>query len=171
MADLFSHLHIEGSLLIAQVVNFLILLFVLGRFVYKPVLGMLEKRRMAIQEAIEKSDAIARQFQESQQLRSQELKKAREEAQAVVEEAKMRAGQQHDELMKKAYKEVEGLVARARKEIQAEKQEAMTQAQKEFQALLIPALARVIQEASDEKTQHAFLERAQERVKDLYPSA
>ncbi len=171
MSDLLAHLHIEGSLLIAQVVNFLILLFVLGKFVYKPVMAMLEKRRLSIQEAADKSDAIAKQFEESQQLRAQTLQKARDEAQGILEEAKIRATQQHEELMKKAYEEVESLVARARKEIQAEKQDAMKSAQEEFSALLMPALARVIQEASDEKTQHAFLERAEERVKELYPTS
>ncbi len=170
MSDLLAHLHIEGTLLIAQTVNFFILLFVLGRFVYKPMMAMLEKRRLAIQEAMEKSDAIAKQFKESQELRAKELQKAREEAQSIVEEAKSRTLVQHDEIIKKAFKEIEVLVARARKEIQTERQEAMVQAQKEFSTLLIPALARVIQEASDKKTQYAFLEKAQERIRELYPA-
>lgn len=171
MADLLAHLHIEGSLLLAQVVNFLVLLFILGKFVYKPIMAMFEKRRLAIQESMEKSDLIAKQFQESQELRAKELQKARDEAQGILEETKLHAGALHDELMKKAYKEVEVLVLRVRKEIQAEKEEAVADAQKQLSTLLIPAVSRIMQEASDEKTQHAFLERAQERVKELYPNS
>ena len=49
MSELFSKLGIDWKLLIAQIINFLVLLFVLYKFAYRPILSMLEKRTKKIE--------------------------------------------------------------------------------------------------------------------------
>jgi len=56
MAELFHALGIEWPILIAQVVNFAILLVVLWKFVYTPVMRLLDARREGVLKAIERVD-------------------------------------------------------------------------------------------------------------------
>jgi F-type H+-transporting ATPase subunit b len=88
MTELLESLHIEWPLLIAQIVNFLILLAILGRFVYKPLMGILSQRREMIAQSVEKSQQLDAQFKEAQEHRAKELTKARREAQSIIVQAK-----------------------------------------------------------------------------------
>ena len=54
MAELLENLEIKWQLLAAQTVNFFILLFVLKKFLYKPMLKFLKERREAIEEGLKK---------------------------------------------------------------------------------------------------------------------
>src|SRR3989344_888148 len=55
-------LGIDGKLLTAKIVNFIILVFVLRKFVYQPLLGLLEKRRQTIEERMKKAEEIETRF-------------------------------------------------------------------------------------------------------------
>ena len=69
MAELLHSLGIEWPILVAQIINFAILLAVLGKFVYKPVMKMLDKRRA------ETAQALLSEEQSAQKLASAEADK------------------------------------------------------------------------------------------------
>ncbi len=78
--DALSKLGIHPLLLIAQIVNFIILLWLLHRFLYKPLLKLFQSRTAKIQEGIKTAEDLKRQAQESESQQKKHLEEARKEA-------------------------------------------------------------------------------------------
>ena len=62
--DILENFGVEPVLLLAQIVNFAILLFILKRFLYKPILKVLEERKNKIETSMKQSEQIQKEFEE-----------------------------------------------------------------------------------------------------------
>ena len=99
---------------IAQLILFLIVYFVLSRYAFKPLLAILEDRRKRIEEGQLNAEKIKKQLAEAE-LRYQEvLRKANDDAQALIEESRKNNEAFSRREMEKAVKESAALVERAR---------------------------------------------------------
>lgn len=102
MEDLIQNFGIDWKLFAAQVVNFFILFFLLKRFAYKPVFGMLKKRREGIEKGIqferEAEDKLGRVDSDREEILGEANKKALD----TVNKAEVRAGEREEEIMKDA---------------------------------------------------------------------
>jgi F-type H+-transporting ATPase subunit b len=135
--------------LIAQLVNFTILLVVLRLFLYKPVLRLLDERRRRIQEGVEAAAAAAAAATQSETESRRALEQARAEGQEAIARAQEAAGRLREELETRARAEAEQIVARAREEIALERDQAIEQLRREFAGLAIDAAERVIEQSLD----------------------
>ena len=139
-----DQLGISLSNLLFQALGFAVLLFILYRFAYGPLLRILDERRARAQEIVEKSDQIRRDLSETQARSAAELEKARVEAQAIIVEARATkdriVGEARDAAAAAAAAETE----RARAEIQAERAAAIAQLRRETADLAIAAATRVV---------------------------
>ena len=97
MSELIHKLGIDWKLLVAQVVNFLVLLFLLKKFLYKPVLELLAKRRASIAESIANTERIAQELKSIESRKIAEVEKAKKEAEKRVEKLIKDAGQRIEE--------------------------------------------------------------------------
>lgn len=108
--DILNQFGVQPILLAAQVVNFLILLFILKRFFYKPILKILEERKNKIANSIKQAEEIEKRLLSLESEREERLKKADAEAKAIIIEA----GKQSDSLINdarlKAKHEIEKLI-------------------------------------------------------------
>ncbi|MFA5800107.1 MAG: hypothetical protein WC840_04070, partial [Candidatus Peribacteraceae bacterium] len=77
--ELLTKLGINWQLLLAQIVNFLIVLGVLGAFVYKPILNLLDARTERIRKAMEDAKRIENQAKEMEEQRQRALRKLDQE--------------------------------------------------------------------------------------------
>src|SRR3989344_1771355 len=66
-------LGLNWKLFIAQLINFSVIMFILWRWVFRPVGGALESRRKKIEESVAKAETIEKQMQESDRLREEKL--------------------------------------------------------------------------------------------------
>lgn len=117
----FAQFGVEPILLAAQIINFLVLLYLLKRFLYKPVLDMLKKREEKIKEglsAAEKGEALLVKAKEEEK---KILTKAGEEAGVVIAQAKERGTAIAEEFLSKAKEESEQILSDAKGEIDQEK--------------------------------------------------
>jgi len=130
-ADLLSSLGIDVRLLIIQTVAFLVLLWVLTKFVYPVLSGMLEKREAAIREGIEAAEKAEKKATEANAEIEALLGNARKQAKAVIASAKdeaaaitdaanVKATEQTERMLKKATDEIEKEVDAARKALRDE---------------------------------------------------
>ncbi len=78
---------VKPILLLAQTVNFLLLLFILKRFLYKPLLRVLETRREKIAASLKTAEEIEQRLQQVSLEREMSLKKAAKEAEEIVKDA------------------------------------------------------------------------------------
>ncbi len=135
--------------LVAQLVNFLILLIVLRLFLYRPVLRILDQRRERIQQGLSRAEQAAEQASASEDEARRVMEEARAEGREAVQAAQGAADRLRQELEDRARQDAEQIVVRARQEVQAERDRAIQQLHQEFADLTITAAERVIGQSLD----------------------
>ena len=145
--------------LLAQLINFTILLVILYLLAYKPVLRMLDERRRRIQEGLEAAEQAKEQAAKAEQEMQAQLERAREEGQAIIGQAQQIASRVQEEGHQQAQQDAEALLARARSEIQLERDNAIAQLRREFADVAIEAAEKVIDQSLDRQAhQHLIRE-------------
>jgi len=135
--------------LIAQLINFTLLLIIFRLLLYKPLLRILDERKKRIQEGLEASDEAKRRLSQTEQEVANELDKARQEGQGLITQAQQISSRIQEEARQGARAEAERLLERARGEIQLERDSAIAELRREFADLTITAAERVIKEELD----------------------
>jgi len=143
--------------LLLQIFNFLILFVVLRVWVYKPILGLLDKRRQTIAQGLEDARVAAEARANAEKEAAKIIADAQAEASKVVREANERAQGVAKEV--KAEAEAEAVKAReaALAEAEAERNRILGDLRGQVAALSLAATQKLIGEALDEKRQHALL--------------
>lgn len=111
-------LGIEPKLLLAQIINFSIIIFVLSKLLYKPILDMLAKRKKEIQEGLALTEKMRLEDEKFQQKKQKMLEVTRKEAQVILEEARKQAKDEEKEIINAAHKEAEGIIEKAKADIE-----------------------------------------------------
>ncbi len=119
-ADLLTSLGVDVRLLVVQAIAFLILLWVLTKFVYPVLSGMLEKREATIREGIEASEKAEQNAAKANAEVEELLSKARKQAGEVISSAKEEAGSIIESANESATKQTERMLQRANAEIEKE---------------------------------------------------
>jgi F-type H+-transporting ATPase subunit b len=153
-----SKLGINLPGLIAQFINFGILL-VAFTFVFKKfVFPMMDERKKRIEEGMQASEDAKRRLAEAQTEVSAEMLRARQEAQALIAQSQQTATRMAEEARGVARTEAEQIIERARAEIQLERDAAIQEIRRQFGDLAITAAERVIRRNLDRSAQHDLIE-------------
>jgi F-type H+-transporting ATPase subunit b len=141
-----------------QIVNFLILLFLLNRFLFRPVLRRIDERNNQLSKGLEDATAAARDRELARAEREAALAEARREAEAMVQRAAKAAEATSAEILAKAKADAEQVTARAREEIAAEKEKAVAEIRAEVASLALDAAAKLVGTQMDAPTQRRLVE-------------
>jgi F-type H+-transporting ATPase subunit b len=144
--------------LVAQIINFVLLLVIFRLLLYKPLLRILDERKQRIQEGLEASDEAKRRLSDTEQEVAKELDKARQQGQEQIAQAQQIAARIQEEARVTARQEAEHLLERARGEITLERDSAIAELRREFADLTITAAERVIKEELDENKHRRLIE-------------
>lgn len=139
---------LNGTLL-AQIVNFLILVAILAKFAYKPLMQGLAERQQKIADNI---DAAERERQEAEQLKleyKQQLLEVRAKAQAIVEKAEKLAEENKEEILKAARSERDRILQNVQEEVARERELALARLKGEVVALSMTAATKIVQQNMD----------------------
>ncbi len=143
--------------LLLQIFNFLILFVVLRVWAYKPITGMLEKRRKTIAQGLEDARIAAEARANAEKEASRIITDAEKKANQTVAEARERA----EVAAKEVKSAVEAEAAKAREnalvEVEGERTRILGDLRGQVAALSIAAAQKLVGEALDEKRQHALL--------------
>ncbi|EKD63711.1 MAG: hypothetical protein ACD_51C00224G0008 [uncultured bacterium] len=165
--ELIEKLGIDLKLLLAQVVNFLILLFVLKKLVYKPVLKMLDTRKNMIAKTVEDSKKMEERIEKLEEERKGTLAKASKEAVSIIEKAKKDAESEHQKILEKAKGEISNMMDRCRTQIVAEKNAMMKDIKKEVSALVIMSSQKILQREFSDSDQKRLKDAIAQEVRSL----
>jgi len=157
-------LGIEPTLLAAQVVNFLVIIFVLQKLLYKPILTMLEKRRREIANGVELTAKLKDEEEKLIVKQEKALNKAREDALAIIEDAKKQAKEVEKELLAEAHVQAAAIIARAKQEAEETHKSSKKAIAGEAIDLAVVMAKRLLSSVMGAKEQHALISK---RVKDL----
>ncbi len=144
--------------LVAQLVNFLILMIVLRLFLYRPLLRILDQRRERIQEGLSKAEQAAEQASASEDEARRAMEEARAEGREAVQAAQEAAERLRQELEDRARQDAEQIITRARQEVQAERDRAIQQLHQQFADLTITAAERVIGQSLDRSAHQRLID-------------
>ena len=148
-------------MLIAQIVGFLVLLYILSKLLYRPLLKVMDERAARIKD-LEAAERAKEQAAASQEQMQEDMRKAREEGQQMIAQARDVASRFRDEEMAKAREEIAAERAKAEADIQRERDAAIEDLRQEFAGLAISAAERVVERSLSESDHRSIIDRVLE---------
>ncbi|WP_243291970.1 F0F1 ATP synthase subunit B [Bacillus sp. FJAT-47783] len=147
----------NGGDILFQLIAFLILLALLKKYAFGPLMGMMKKREdhiaNEIRSAEQKHEEVKKLAEEQREL----LKKARQESQELVENAKKIGEQQKEDIIQTARAEANRLKEAARQEIEQEKEQAVAALREQVASLSVLVASKVIEKQLNEKEQEKLI--------------
>ena len=137
-------LGINWGLLVAQLFNVILVVWLLSRLLYQPILNMLNERTRRIEESLQAADKAKQEVANAKRDYEAELVKARQEAQAIVAQAQERAKSQEAEILSQARGEAKRLVDEARVQAQQERTRLLAEAKGQIAELVTLTASKVL---------------------------
>lgn len=145
--------------LIFAMVNFLILVGVLGKLIYKPFLGALESRKQRIKDSFDQADAVSRKADAKLAAYTRRISNAEEEAREILRVAKQKADERSAQIVQEAQNEAAAIMAKAEKTIEEEKYKAIEDLRGEIAELALLAAEQIVGEQVEKAGQDAIVDR------------
>ncbi len=157
--NLFGALGIDWRLLLIQIIAFLLLVLLLGRFVYPWLMKQVDERQKNIEEAAEAAQKAQAAAADSQEETAHLLAEARKEAAEIVSTAKLEASELQSKSEAKAKAAAEHIVADAQSRIEKEVEAAKKALHNETIELIALATAKVVGATHDKQADAALIEK------------
>jgi F-type H+-transporting ATPase subunit b len=141
---------ISAPFILAQIVNFLVVAFILWKFAFKPVLATLDERQTKIASGLKYADEMKVQLDAMQAESAAAAKKAQAEATRIIEEARKAAKEFLDRQTQESSAKAADILAKAQQVIELEKKKMLAEARTEIARLVIETTQQVLgQQLSD----------------------
>lgn len=160
MEELIKTFHIDVKLIIAQLVNFGIVLFVLKKFAYAPVLKMMTDRTEKIDKGIKDAENATAKLVEITEKERAVLTEAKKQAQEIVAKAEAVAVKNKEEIITEAKTQAEKIMADSAKKLESEKNQMMQEVKGQIAELVIAATEKIISEKIDSEKDKSLIEQA-----------
>ena len=148
--------------LITQLISFAILVFLLTRFLYKPVVKLLDERAEKIKKGLSDAETASKGAEEAASKIEEELSQARLEGKKLVEAAREASNQLREDEKEKISVEISQMMEKAKKEINIERDNAILELKNRFGELVVDAAGKVIEKEIDEKSHSELITKALE---------
>jgi F-type H+-transporting ATPase subunit b len=158
----------DPGLFIWTILTFLVLLGLLTKYAWKPLLAALDKRQQTIARAIEDAKLARDEVERVKQESAQVLTKARIDAEAIVTRARSDASAFHEEMRQKAIADAQNIVTRAEKQIELEKNRAIKDIRRETVDLSLAIATKLIHRNLSKDDNVALIDDA---IKQIQPTA
>ncbi|MGB3589644.1 MAG: F0F1 ATP synthase subunit B [Tunicatimonas sp.] len=148
------------GLIFWQLIGFLILLFVLSKFAWKPILGALHERESSIEEALTTAEKAKEEMKQLQASNEQLLAEARKEREAMLRDATSAAGKIRDAAREEGEKERKRMVEDAGLEIESQKKAALADVKQQVASLSVQIAEKILREnLQGETAQKSYIDK------------
>lgn len=144
-------LDINPGLIFWLFVTFLILLFILKKFAWKPMIESLDQRENSIKTALEKAEEAKNEAQRILEENKKNLQMAEQQAQKIINEGREYSNKLRQDMLEKANDEARKILDQAKLEITRKKEEALHELRATIADLAIKATEKILDETIDEK--------------------
>lgn len=156
---------LDPGLFIWTILTFLVLLFVLAKFAWKPLLKMLKEREELIRSSLEDAEKaqveLARLNAEGEDI----VNRARSEAQTILSEGKAAAAKLKDETLLSAKEQANSIIAEAENQIKIEKEKAISEIKTEVVELSLSITEKLITKNISKEDNKLIIEESLRNVK------
>ena len=159
-SSLLESLGIDGQTFVFQLVGFLVLLFIMKKWVYPIFVNIIEKREADIEQSTKNADRLKAEAAESEEKTAKLLAKARKQAAEIVSDAQDEANAKTLQAEQKAQVKSEAILAQAEIQIEQEKARTRKELLKDANALVSAATEKLVGKLSDQQLDDALIEEA-----------
>ena len=167
--ELLTKLGVDWKLLLAQIVNFTILVSVLGFFVYRPLLDLLDARRERIRKAMEDAKRIEKQNSQMEEFRLEQCKKVDQEVGAMLERGKLQAEKMRDEMLSAAKREADLILAKGRVQLEDESARVFHDVQETLAQMIVRITQKILEREFSPADQQRLLQGLEKDIPALFP--
>jgi len=154
----------DPGLFIWTVLTFLVLLTLLAKFAWTPLLQALETRQQGIRKALDDAQAAKQELERLEQESAQIVRRARAEAEAIVTQSRADADRLREEIRQKAKADAEGILRNAERQIQLETGRALQQIRSEAVDLSVSIASKIIQRNISKEDNQRLIDEALKQV-------
>ena len=163
--EIINNFGLDPILLGAQIVNFLIIFYVLKRFLYKPVLGVLRKREDTIKDGLKQAEDGKKLLDDAQKKEKEILKNAQNQSQQMLDDAKTQANELSKQIEDRAKKHADEIILTASEKIDQDLINAEKRLTEHVSRLALEFLEKSTVQLFDEKNQEQIIKTAIEKLR------
>jgi len=139
-----------NATILGQAIAFILFVAFCMKYVWPPIMAAIEKRQKEVADSLASAERAQKELDIAQANASDQLKKAKEDAQVIIEQANKRRAQILDEAKAEAEAERNKIVAQAQSEIDAERKRAREELRKQVALLAVAGAEKIIERSVDE---------------------
>ncbi|MGJ3205288.1 F0F1 ATP synthase subunit B [Geobacillus sp. FJAT-46040] len=144
--------------IIFQLVAFILLMILLRKFAWGPLMGVMKQREEHIANEIDQAEKRRQEAEKLLEEQRELMKQSRQEAQELIENARKLAEEQKEQIVASARAEAERVKEAAKKEIEREKEQAMAALREQVASLSVLIASKVIEKELTEQDQRKLIE-------------
>ena len=163
--DILKNFGVDPVMLGAQIINFLIIFYLLKKFLYKPVLGMLKKREDKIQEGLKQAEEARLTLEKTLEEEKKILTRAQDEAKKIIEESRAQATAVSRDVEENTKKQAEKILLDARAQIEQDTKRMEQELGEKVSVLAEEMLTRSLEGIFGEREQKQILDKALKKIK------
>lgn len=151
---------INLQLFLAQLLNFAIVVFVLSKWVFKPLMKKMEERRGIVEEGLKKAEQAEQALIGAKEAETSIVKEAREHAKEIVDEARERGEHEKQQRIQKSTEIIAQQLKESKQQASQMVDEERAHAKAELAGLIGLATEKISKKAIDTKTHRALIDEA-----------
>ncbi|MCX8056265.1 MAG: F0F1 ATP synthase subunit B [Ignavibacteria bacterium] len=152
-------LDVNPGLIFWTIVTFIILLIILKKTAWQPILTALKEREESIRSALEKAERARKEADEIFEKNQKSLAEAEEQVRKIINEGKEYANKLRNEIISRANEEAQKMIDNAKQEIETKKQEALLELKEIVADLSIQAAEKILEESLDREKHKKLIEK------------
>lgn len=158
---------IDWFTVVAQIVNFLVLIFLLRRFLYGPIIRVMQEREAKIAAQLAEAETLKQQALQETEAYRQERETLQNQREHLIAEAREEAEALRKELVKKAREEIDEARTSWRKTVEAEKREFLQEVRRRIGSLIYSISRRVLADLADADLEQRMIDVLTRRLREL----
>ena len=143
-AGLAEQFGIDAKFLVAQILNFCLVAFILYRFAFKPVLKTIEERQAKIADGLQYAEEMKSKLAKAERKEAETLRQAHREAQRILEETRENSKAILEKHTQEAVARADGILKRAEHAIELERNKMLSEVQDEIMGLVVQTTEKVL---------------------------
>lgn len=152
-------MEIDVKDLIFVMVNFLILVAILYKFMWGPVINMIDSRQQTIDDSLNKADAARKEAEQMSAKLAEEIADARRQAKSIIDEAQKSAEAVKEDILAQARDSADSMLERAQVEIAKEKANAILEIKGEVADMVVSVAGRLLAENMNDQQHMALVDK------------
>jgi F-type H+-transporting ATPase subunit b len=164
--EIFEQFGFDLKLFAAQIVNFLVIAFIFKKFLYKPILDTLQKRKAAIKKGLKDAEDASLALEKAEESKEQILNKASKEAESIIAEARKQAQDARDSMMAETKADLDKMMESTKAQIALEREDFKKEARDVSLEISRQILESVLVDLFDKKDKDILLNKGLSKIKN-----